>query len=31
MLSEGYEGEAVKKSGVFERHKRFEEGHENMK
>jgi len=28
MLSEAYGGEAMKKSSVFEWHKRFKEGHE---
>jgi hypothetical protein len=30
MLSEGYEGEATKKSRVLEWHTWFKEGHKNM-
>jgi len=30
MLSEAYGGEAVKESSVFEWHKRFKEGRENV-
>jgi hypothetical protein len=30
FLSEAYGGEAMKTSSVFERHKRFEEGFENV-
>jgi hypothetical protein len=30
LLSEAYEGEAVKKSNVFEWHKWFKEGSENV-
>jgi len=30
MLSEAYRGEAMKQSGVFEGHKRFKEGRENV-
>jgi hypothetical protein len=30
MLSETYGGEAMKESSVFEWHKRFKEGHDNV-
>jgi hypothetical protein len=30
MLSEAYRGEAMKQSGVFEGHKRFKEGRDNV-
>jgi hypothetical protein len=30
MLSEAYEGEAMKKSSIFEWHKQFKEGRENV-